>query len=94
MKHIKVLLHTLVKAKVRGIFSEFPYKTYKSFASHTSNTIVNFLAKAIASVARNLTGIHFLTKGTIKIVNFFAPAIASVARNLKGALPLLKGTIK
>jgi len=52
-----------------------------------------YRASARALVARNLTGIYFLTKGTI-ITKFFAPAKASVARNFLGALLSKKGTVK
>ena len=50
-----------------------------------------YRALARASVARNLTGIYFLTKGTLNS-KFFAQAKASVARNFAWALPKQKGT--
>jgi len=53
-----------------------------------------FFAPAKATAARNLTGIYFLTKGTVKTSNFFATAKALVARNLTGIYFLPKGTIR
>jgi len=45
------------------------------------------------TVVRNLRGIYFLTKGTVKTI-FLATAKASVARNFLGALLSKKGTVK
>jgi len=63
------------------------------FLKQGDTKISRFLALDKATVARNLTGIHFLTQGTLKII-FLALAKASVARNLRGALLFLKGTVK